>query len=548
MPVRALASDEPAQTGRLAARREPLPDDTLPGEHPAEQDEDAGAALAPPVFKRPTERMPSIADQAIMPEDLVRASEPLLDPLHIPPLAPARRPSAPPPVTSGLLPNGQPDLSRIARTRPGHQPARRYPTTGMVTPAVARANSEVEAPARPSRPSRQMTVIGSAIIERQNVRSRWWVPVGLGALVLGGVAAGIYVYVLRDDVPLVPAADLHATRGPGMSVPPLAEPGTVKFVMEPADAEIRIDGKEAHAGSPWTTELAAGAYPIEIHRTGYKSWLTTIELSARETQTMRVVLEPLGTQRAAQSTATLVLSTTPPGLEAVLDGNALAQPTPIKIAIHAGIHVIALRRGGVEVWRQEVAAQADATYEYAPSFTLEKERERLERPRAVPARPALPLQAQTPAPIAPPSPALVEPTPPSTPPPAPLVTPSPAAPPVVPVPAPPPIAPAPAPAPVVPAPVVARTAPPLIAPNAVSRVGGDPVSFTAFRGTEMPAIVSAKLCIDASGHVTSADVMTKIERRAAQDIATALQTWTYAPYKHAGAASPACFVVAMRTK
>ena len=536
MPMpRRLSHAEPGQTGRFAARREPLPDDTLPGDHPAGLDDDAGAALAQVPYKSPTERMPSIADQAIMPEDLVRASEPLLDPLAIPPLVAARRPSAPPAVAPRLS-NQQPDLSRIARTRPGHQPARRYPTAESHEPtAAARATSEVEAPRRPS------TVIGAAIIERQNVRGRFWLPVSLAALLLGGGAAVLYAYVLRDDVPPTPAADLHAGRGPGVAVPPLAEPGTVKFVMEPADADIRIDGKEAHAGSPWTTELAAGAYPIEIHRTGYKSWLTTLELSARETQTMRVVLEPLGAQHAAQTTATLVLSTTPPGLEAVLDGNALAQPTPIKIAIHPGLHVVALRRGGVEVWRQEVAAQADATYEYAPSFTLEKERERLERPRPFAPRPALPLEPQRPAlpspqPVAEPPP-LVPPQPP------PLAQPAPA-------PSPPPPTPVvtPLPAPVVPAPPAHGGPPPVIAPNAVTRIGGDPVSFTAFRGTEMPAIVSAKLCIDQSGHVTSADVMTKIERRAAQDIAAALQTWTYAPYRHAGAASPACFVVAMRTR
>jgi hypothetical protein len=89
---------------------------------------------------------------------------------------------------------------------------------------------------------------------------------------------------------------------------------------------------------------------------------------------------------------------------------------------------------------------------------------------------------------------------------------------------------------------------PIVAPNAVTRLTGDAPSFTAMKGTDLPAVVSAKLCIDTSGHVTSADVMTKLDHRAASDISDALRAWTYSPYKLHGAPSPACFVVAMRTQ
>ena len=62
--------------------------------------------------------------------------------------------------------------------------------------------------------------------------------------------------------------------------------GTVKFVTEPADAEIMIEGMAPHPGAPWQTDLPAGIHQIEIRRQGYKAWLTSLELSARETQTM----------------------------------------------------------------------------------------------------------------------------------------------------------------------------------------------------------------------------------------------------------------------
>ena len=82
-----------------------------------------------------------------------------------------------------------------------------------------------------------------------------------------------------------------------------------------------------HNGPPWATNVPAGMHQIELHNPGYKSWLTSIELSANETQTLRVVLEPLG--KGATPLATLKLATTPPGLEVAIDGKQLAQRTPI---------------------------------------------------------------------------------------------------------------------------------------------------------------------------------------------------------------------------
>ncbi|MCG4704420.1 PEGA domain-containing protein, partial [Bacteroides intestinalis] len=70
---------------------------------------------------------------------------------------------------------------------------------------------------------------------------------------------------------------------------------------------------------PWSGELEAGVYEVQIVRTGYKAWLTSLELSANETQTLRVVLEPLASETAVAE-ATLTLSSEPSGLEVVVDG------------------------------------------------------------------------------------------------------------------------------------------------------------------------------------------------------------------------------------
>ena len=60
----------------------------------------------------------------------------------------------------------------------------------------------------------------------------------------------------------------------------------------PADAAIAITGspiagKRMHHGSPWSPELEPGGYQIEIDRDGYMGWLTSIDVVAGQSQTLR---------------------------------------------------------------------------------------------------------------------------------------------------------------------------------------------------------------------------------------------------------------------
>ena len=64
------------------------------------------------------------------------------------------------------------------------------------------------------------------------------------------------------------------------------------------------------------------------------------------------------------------------------------------------------------------------------------------------------------------------------------------------------------------------------------------------------AVVAAKLCIDHTGAVTSADLITKLEARAALEMVQTLKGWRYTPYKPQGSPTPAaaCFAVSFRSK
>jgi hypothetical protein len=166
------------------------------------------------------------------------------------------------------------------------------------------------------------------------------------------------MYLTRDDARPVE---------PRPRTPPAPNrPGVVHLEVVPADAAITVGGNLKHTGTPWEVPLDPGGYQIEIHRDGYMGWLTSIEVSAGQSQALRVTLEPMSSAVTAE--ATLILGSTPAGLDIVIDGTAVGK-TPDKRAVPAGRHSIALRANGVDVWRREIEARASAVYELRPTIT-----------------------------------------------------------------------------------------------------------------------------------------------------------------------------------
>jgi hypothetical protein len=95
---------------------------------------------------------------------------------------------------------------------------------------------------------------------------------------------------------------------------------------------------------------------------------------------------------------------------------------------------------------------------------------------------------------------------------------------------------------------VPRTGPVVVPPTAVKRISGDAPTVSKSKKSEVPPAVSAKVCIDTSGKVSSVDMITKLERMTSLDLGNAIKGWRYAPYKQAGTAVPACFVVSFRVQ
>jgi eukaryotic-like serine/threonine-protein kinase len=346
------------------------------------------------------------------------------------------------------------------------------------------------------------------------------------------------------------AAGLYLTRDRDASRVPLPAPpspppdrtfGTVHFTVAPADATIAISGKSLarkleHRASPWDVELAPGGYQVEIEREGYKGWLTSIDVVAGKDIPLPVELEAVGS--AVITEATLVVRA-PGGLDVTVDGVGFGK-TPSRLSITAGHHVVALRAGDAELWRTDIEVRASAIYELHPAIAApppaagspDSPAGSSGAPAAPPANPGQPAATGSadPAPAAeasPPSPAPAAPAP---------APPAPAADPAAPG-APPPAA---APAPTAATPVLVPAA-------AVHRIAGAPPRITPPAGTALPATITAKLCIDDAGRLTSVEVTTPLDPDLASQITSALHAWRYAPYKAGGTAQAVCFQIAFRT-
>jgi serine/threonine protein kinase len=467
-------------------------------------------------------------------------------PTPVPPAADAREaPPAPtPPSTSSAPEAPSTPVPTAAPSRPTPIPTTQAgPRPRLITPATALfAEPEPDAEAshsrtiaiashKPELPPDEAIDTNPAPPRPRTVRRALVV---LAVIVLiGAVLTAAALYLTRDrDRP----AEVQVPPRPATTT----TTGTVTFIVTPTDSTIAIDeGKQAHHGSPWSIDLVPGIHQIEIQRDGFKAWLTSTEVVAGQSHRLSVPLEPL--EAAVLSDATLIVGSAPSGLEAVLDG-APAGKTPIKLSIKVGPHTVVLRRDGADMWKTELDARASAVYEFSPMLA--------ERPAHAARTPA--EHGPMPATGAGPTPAAgTGPTPAAGAGPAPTPSARSADPGAPPISAPPPAlqaehAPAATPAVALPP---AGAAPLLTIPStAVSKLSGAPPSITKLSPADLPSEISARLCIDETGHVTSAGMLTMLPPAAGAEIVSALRTWQYTPYRVDGAARAACFGISFRVK
>ena len=355
------------------------------------------------------------------------------------------------------------------------------------------------------RRSRPATVIGSAIVDRKPDRN------------LSRIAGAVAV------VAAVAIAAMFLLRGAGSSTTAqlaTTATATLKFDVEPADAVVRITDHGSHQGSPVKLELAPGEYRIEVSRSGFKSWVSTIEVVDNENQTVRVALEHSGANSAVASVA---IRSTLVGMQVSIDDIVVANATPALFDVSPGSHTLAILDYGEVVWRHEFSATANTRYEFHPvpdkrlsrhhskrnRDLLAAEAPLLAAPMVANAGATTTLENSPRAPLAPLELGGSEPPPQAN---------------------------------------SRVAAPAVVPPSAVTKISGT-IPTIRVRGREgaPPTRISAKLCIDARGRVTSVDILTKAESNVEDKLEAALRSWRYRSYRgNTGSPVPVCFAVGFK--
>jgi hypothetical protein len=364
-------------------------------------------------------------------------------------------------------------------------------------------------PTRPRRRARAETEIGSSIVARASKRRIVRLPMRKLAVVVALVAAaGVLAWLL--------------VRGLGTDTASRAPLASLAFSLEPADAVVEIEGHDTVSGTPARIDLEPGEYRVTVRREGYRSWVSSIRVEKSENQTVRVALE-----RGASGAATVVVRA-PPGMAVTLDGNEVESKASGAFDVAPGAHTIELKeRNGRSIWRHAFTAAANTRYEFHPGLQgAERDRRDASRRRRKRKTQAPTIEGEieqrppeSSAPLLPAGDTSLAPLPPAA--------------------AEPPEAPPPSPEKL----RQKRSRPVVVPPSKVQRVLGKPPVIPRHRRNTAPARVSAKLCIDTRGNVTSAAVLTKVSGEVARAVEKALAKWRYLPVRDDGEPVPACFAI-----
>ncbi len=180
-------------------------------------------------------------------------------------------------------------------------------------------------------------------------------------------------------------------------------PGAVHVTTTPRDVSVIVDGTPVIGSSPFVIgEVVAGVpHEILIRKTGYRSWTTKFELQPGETMELPpVTLEALESGFA--------LDSVPSGATVFVDGERLAQTTPVRVAdLKAGDHQIKLEAEGFAPWESSLHVTPGTVLDLPkakliPTATEEPPEVKVARPR--PQRTPRPprVREQPPAPPEPP--------------------------------------------------------------------------------------------------------------------------------------------------
>ena len=129
-------------------------------------------------------------------------------------------------------------------------------------------------------------------------------------------------------------------RAPAPAPLPVVIPGQALIDSNPQGALFQVDGKSDPLWvTPYTVAgLSPGKHIISVNKSGYTSEVRSVEVAANSKSSLMLHL--------AAMNALVVVNSTPPGADILIDGKPTARVTPAQFAVEKGSHTVLVRKQG----------------------------------------------------------------------------------------------------------------------------------------------------------------------------------------------------------
>jgi len=139
-------------------------------------------------------------------------------------------------------------------------------------------------------------------------------------------------------------------------------PGQAQIDSNPQGAQIQIDGKSDPSWiTPFdVTGLSPGQHTVSVSKSGYSAETRPVDISSGGKSFVVLHLSPIN--------ALMVVNSTPPGAEVILDGRTTGKVTPAQFAVEKGNHTVLLRKQGYLEETTSADLGPGQNFQFAPAL------------------------------------------------------------------------------------------------------------------------------------------------------------------------------------
>ena len=151
-------------------------------------------------------------------------------------------------------------------------------------------------------------------------------------------------------------------RMPAPAPAPVLIPGEALIDSSPQGAQFQVDGKSDPSWvTPFTvTGLSPGKHIISANKSGYSSDIRSVDVAAAGKSSLLFHLSPMN--------ALVVVNSTPPGAQVIIDGRPTGRVTPAQFSVEKGSHTVLLRKQGYLDETVTADLGPAQNFQYAPAL------------------------------------------------------------------------------------------------------------------------------------------------------------------------------------